>query len=161
MKNLLKTALLLTILCPLLGIAGGCSEEADCSGAARPMMQCYLYTADSETGSVRKDTLESLTVTAYLTDSLVVNNQQQVSDLSLPLQYTADSTKLVFHYSETKRDTVVVYHRNTPYFLSMDCGYQMKQEITGVRYTRTVLDSIYIKNTEAGIYGTENLKLFY
>lgn len=82
-------------------------------------------------------------------------------DLSLPLRYTADSTVLVFRYSKTLTDTLVVYQTNTPYFLSMDCGYQMKQSIKDVNYSRHSLDSIRIVNKEAGIYGTENLKLFY
>jgi hypothetical protein len=43
----------------------------------------------------------------------------------------------------------------------MDCGYQMKQAITDVRYSRHSLDSIRVANKEAGIYGAENLKLFY
>ena len=58
-------------------------------------------------------------------------------------------------------DTVVVRHTNKPYFVSMDCGYQMQQSITTLRYTRRNLDSIYIANPEASIDGTENLKLFY
>ena len=37
----------------------------------------------------------------------------------------------------------------------------MKQSIKSVSYTGHQLDSIYIANKEANIYGTENLKLFY
>lgn len=78
--------------------------------------------------------------------------------------YTADSTVLVFHYSKDpkiKKDTIIIRQKNTPYFLSMDCGYQMKQSITGREYSRHILDSIYIQSKEASINGTENLKLFY
>lgn len=161
MKNLVRFIILGGILCPLLGIVLSCSEEADCSMAARSMVQCYLYKIDKDTQIAQNDTLDSLTVTAYGTDSIIINNQKKVHDISLPLRYTADSTKLIFKYSKTKRDTVVIRHTNTPYFLSMDCGYQMKQAITSVHYTRTSLDSIFIANNEAGIYGKENLKLFY
>lgn len=161
MKKLLKLIITAALFYPLAELISGCSEEADCSGTARPMMQCNLYTIDRESGVIAADTLESLTITALGSDSVVINNQQNVKELSLPLRYAADSTELVFHYSNEKQDTVTVFHTNTPYFLSIDCGYQMKQVITGIRYTRTLLDSIYIKNTEAGIYGTENLKIFY
>lgn len=37
----------------------------------------------------------------------------------------------------------------------------MKQAVTDIRYTRRNLDSIYVSNKEAGIYGRENFKLFY
>lgn len=161
MKRLVKIILLAAIACPLIGTVLSCSEEEDCSLATRAMMQCYLYTLDRETLTVHNDTLDSLTVTAYGTDSVIINNQKRVHDLSLPLRYTADSTVFIFHYSRTWRDTLVVRQTNTPYFLSMDCGYQMKQTINAVRYSRHNLDSIRIANQEAGIYGTENLKLFY
>ena len=152
MKKLVRLVILGAILCPIISIAISCSEEADCS---------ILYRVDPETQYVENDTLDSLTVTAYGTDSIIINNQKKVHDISLPLRYTEDSTKLIFKYSRTKSDTMVIRHTNTPYFLSMDCGYQMKQAITDVTCTRISLDSIYIKDNEAGIYGKENLKLFY
>ena len=161
MKALVKFIITGAFLFPILSVVISCSEEADCSMATRAMMQCYFYTLDSETEVVSNDTLDSLTVTAFGTDSIIINNQKKVHDLSLPLRYTADSTVLVFRYSKTLTDTLVVYQTNTPYFLSMDCGYQMKQSIKDVNYSRHSLDSIRIVNKEAGIYGTENLKLFY
>ena len=161
MKALVKFIITGAFLFPILSVVISCSEEADCSMATRAMMQCYFYTLDPETEVVSNDTLDSLTVTAFGTDSIIINNQKKVHDLSLPLRYTADSTVLVFRYSKTLTDTLVVYQTNTPYFLSMDCGYQMKQSIKDVNYSRHRLDSIRIVNKEAGIYGTENLKLFY
>lgn len=160
MKSLVRLIIIGAILCPLISIVISCSEEADCSMTARAMVQCYLYTIDQNDLAVN-DTLDSLTVTAFGTDSIIINNQKKVHDISLPLRYTVDSTKLVFRYSKTKTDTIVIYHNNTPYFLSMDCGYQMKQSITKIVSTRHSLDSIYIANKEASIYGKENLKLFY
>ena len=161
MKALVKFIITGAFLFPILSVVISCSEEADCSMSTRAMMQCYFYTLDPETEVVSNDTLDSLTVTAFGTDSIIINNQKKVHDLSLPLRYTADSTVLVFRYSKTLTDTLVVYQTNTPYFLSMDCGYQMKQSIKDVNYSRHSLDSIRIVNKEAGIYGTENLKLFY
>lgn len=161
MKALVRFIIFGAVLFPAFSIVMSCSEEADCSMVARAMMQCNLYTLDAETQIVSNDTLDSLTVTAFGTDSIIINHQKNVHNLSLPLRYSVDSTVLVFHYSRTLRDTLVVRQTNTPYFLSMDCGYQMKQVITGVSYTRHSLDSIRIANKEAGIYGTENLKLFY
>ena len=161
MKALVKFIITGAFLFPILSVVISCSEEADCSMATRAMMQCYFYTLDPETEVVSNDTLDSLTVTAFGTDSIIINNQKKVHDLSLPLRYTADSTVLVFRYSKTLTDTLVVYQTNTPYFLSMDCGYQMKKSIKDVNYSRHSLDSIRIVNKEAGIYGTENLKLFY
>ena len=157
MKKLVKLILLCLIAYPIISIVSSCSEEEDCSMNARP-------TVDRESKRVLNDTLDSLTITAFDTDSIILNNQKRVHSLSLPLRYTADSTVLIFHYSKDpkiKKDTIIIYQKNTPYFLSMDCGYQMKQSITGGAYSRYLLDSIYIQEKEVSIYGTENLKLFY
>ncbi len=165
MRKLVKLVLLCLIAYPIAAIVSSCSEDEDCSMNARPMMECFLYTIDRENNNtVLKDTLDSLTITAFGTDSIILNNQKRVHGLSLPLRYTADSTVLVFHYSKDpkiKKDTIVIRQKNTPYFLSMDCGYQMKQSITDRAYSRHNLDSIYIQKAEVISNGTENLKLFY
>ncbi len=161
MKNLVRLIIFGALLCPIISLIISCSEDEDCTDATRPMMQCNLYTINTSTNTISRDTLDSLTITAFSTDSIIINNEEDVCALSLPLRYAADSTGLIFHYSGTKNDTIIVYHTNTPYFLSMDCGYQMKQVITSVSYSRYALDSISITDNEAGINGTENLKLFY
>ena len=117
MKALVRFIIFGAVLFPVFSIVISCSEEADCSMTTRAMMQCYLYTLDPDTKVVSNDTLDSLTVTAFGTDSVIINNQKKVHDLSLPLRYTADSTVLVFHYSKTLTDTLVIHQTNTPYFL--------------------------------------------
>ena len=163
MKKLIKLILFLMIAYPLTGaIFSACSEESDCSMTGRPI--------NPETKAVLNDTLDSLTVTAFGTDSIIINNQKKVHDIALPLRYTSDSTILVFHYTPLLRDTMVIRQTNTPYFQSMDCGYSMKQNIISIHpidYTDTnkkkyhSIDSIYIKSNAANINGTENLKIFY
>ena len=145
----------------ILMVTTSCSEEPDCSMTARPIMNAGLYTFDRANGTTHPDTLDILTITALGTDSVILNNEENVTGLTLPLRYSADSTVLVFHYSFMRRDTVVIRHTNTPYFLSMDCGYQMQQSLTDTRHTNHVLDSISITQTEVSIYGTENIRLFY
>lgn len=171
MKKLIKLLFVLMIAYPLAGIAfSACSEESDCSMTGRPMVHAYIYTYDRENNQVLNDTLDSLTVTAFGTDSVIINNQKKVHDIALPLRYTSDSTILVFHYNRLLRDTMLIMQENTAYFESMDCGYSMKQtirSITPLGYTEAnkkkynSIDSIYIKSNAANINGTENLKLFY
>lgn len=139
----------------------GCDEEEDCSLNARPMMNCNIYALNEETGLYEQAAINQLTITAYGTDSIIVNQETNVNTLSLPLCYTADSTHLVLHYSNGEQDQVIVHHSNTPYFLSMECGYQMKQQIERVSHTHVMLDSIALTYNEAGIYGRENLKLYF
>lgn len=100
MKKLIKLILFLMIAYPLTGaIFSACSEESDCSMTGRPMVYANMYTINPETKAVLNDTLDSLTVTAFGTDSIIINNQKKVHDIALPLRYTSDSTILVFHYT--------------------------------------------------------------
>lgn len=161
MRTLVKCIIMGMLAGSLTSLFTACSEEPDCSANARAMINCNLFTHNELTGALQRDTLDSLTITAFSTDSIILNRGEEVTALILPLRYTADSTVLVFHYTGRTTDTVTLHHTNTPYFLSMDCGYQMQQALTGVSYSRHKLDSIHITNSEAGIYGTENLQLFY
>lgn len=166
MKKLIKLLLILVTACPLAGIAISSCSESDCSIAGRAMVNGKLYKINPQSKAEMNDTLPWLTVTALDTDSTIINKQEKVTDISLPLRYAADSTVLVFHYSATEatlKDTVVIWHQNVPYFESMDCGYTMKQTMTKVSCTTHKLDSIIIKqgNEQANTLGIENLKLYY
>lgn len=77
MKALVRFIIFGAVLFPVFSIAISCSEEADCSMTTRAMMQCYLYTLDPDTKVVSNDTLDSLTVTAFGTDSVIINNQKK------------------------------------------------------------------------------------
>lgn len=95
MKNLIRIFLILVIVGAGISIGSSCSDENDCSLAGRPMMYCTLYTLDEITDDRVKDTLDSLTITALGTDSIILNNEKNVHTLMLPLRYTSDTTVFV------------------------------------------------------------------
>ena len=147
-----------------------CSEDDDCSGNARHMLTAGIYTifqVEGEKVSI-PDTLDMVNVYAFGTDSVIINNQSNASKLSLPLRTNKEETTLVLSYvasSDTTnmipRDTIVFRHLNTPYFLTLDCNFAVKQELTDVSYTTHLLDSVVIVNPTAAIDGTENIKIYY
>ena len=153
MKKLLHIFLLSLVATIVIGTHTSCSKDENCSLAGRSMVNCQLYTVNTETGIQSRDTLPSLTVTALGTDSIIINDQTEVIDFSLPLRYTSDSTILVLHYDEElyagETDTLYITQKNTPFFESMKCGYTMTQVITGISYTKNQIDTIYIRNTNA------------
>ncbi len=164
MRYIIRLILFCAAIYPAAGLLSSCAEEEDCSQNARPYLICNLYSIDSESGQTQSHTLDSLTVTAMYTDSVILNNQKEVKSLSLPLRYAKDSTVFILHYSKNetiKKDTLIIYQENTPYFLSMDCGFQMKQVVTDSRYTRHFLSSVHIEYTEANTNEKENIQLFY
>lgn len=100
MKNLIRIFLIVVIVGAGISIGSSCSDENDCSLAGRPMMYCTLYTIDEITDLRVNDTLDSLTITALRTDSIILNNQKKVHTLMLPLRIPAI---LLYLYSGTIR----------------------------------------------------------
>lgn len=78
MKNLIRIFLIVVIVGAGISIGSSCSDENDCSLAGRPMMYCTLYTIDEITDLRVNDTLDSLTITALGTDSIILNNQKKI-----------------------------------------------------------------------------------
>lgn len=77
------------------------------------MMYCTLYTIDEITDLRVNDTLDSLTITALGTDSIILNNQKKVHTLMLPLRYTSDTTVFILWYNPNsptnKKDVDTLY----------------------------------------------------
>ncbi len=160
MKKLVHLLLILMIACPLVGtIVSSCAGESDCSVAGRAMLWSSVYNIADFT--VTAHTLDSLTVTALYTDSTIFPKTKDVTRFGLPLRYTNDTTVWVFHYSRLTRDTIIIRHTNTPKFISMDCGYEMKQSIIDIDYTRHRLDSIRVTSSSTNTDETKNLEIFY
>lgn len=144
-------------------------------------MYCTIYTINPDNPTIAlKDTLDSLTITALGTDSIILNNEKNVHTLMLPLRYTSDTTVFIFRYDPKRRekdfDTLYIVQQNTPYFQSMECGYMMKQNIISAKFGKPgrpgnpppygngqpdQIDSLHIKNKEANTNEIENLQIFY
>lgn len=156
-----------TMLCLVL-LFYSCSEEEDCSMTARPYMVCKFYQYGASKAIVRPDTLDFLTIRAIDTDSILLNRGENVHMWEQALRYTQSQTAFVLVYGQDPdadnvvKDTIWVKHENNSFFVSMDCGYQMRQNITAVsKYTQHRLDSVALTNKEANYNGKENLKIIF
>ncbi|WP_294629555.1 DUF6452 family protein [uncultured Bacteroides sp.] len=172
MKNLVRIFLLLVIVGAVASIHSSCSDDNDCSLAGRPMMYCTFKTIDKSLAPniALNDTLDSLTIRALGTDSIILNNEKKVHKIMLPLRYTSDSTVFILQYDPKRNpkdmDTLYIVQRNTPYFQSMECGYMMKQNIISATFGNKAgssekMDSIYFRNKEANSNEIENLQIFF
>ncbi|MDL2213499.1 DUF6452 family protein [Bacteroides sp. OttesenSCG-928-J23] len=161
MNRFVKKVLIALAMFPLMGVVvASCAEEIDCSMVNRATLNGAFYTL-SESNRPVLGQQGKITLTALGTDSILLNQLQNVKNLSLPLQYTADTTALVMEFDGIWKDTIVFKHTNTPYFVSMECGYEMKQVVTGFYHTKHVLDSIALIDINTNKNGKENLQLFY
>ena len=135
------------------------------------MMYCTFKTNDPDNdNAVLNDTLDSLTVRAMGTDSIILNNEKDVHTVMLPLRYTSDSTVFIFQYDPVRNpedvDTVYIVQENTPYFQSMECGYMMKQNIISAAFgnrknSTEKITFIELRNKEANSNEIENLQIFF
>ena len=171
MRKIFPFILIIIGVCVLTGVTS-CAEDDDCSGNARHMLTANfmtVITTDSATWEVPVK-LDTLTVYANRTDSIIINDMTEVESISLPLRTNLEETTMVFSYTFHEgdslpqfydKDTITFRHHNTPYFLTMDCNFAVKQVLTDISYTTNMLDSIVIVNPTASIDGTENIKIYY
>lgn len=91
MKNLIRIFLILLIVGGAISIHSSCSDENDCSLAGRPMMYCTFKSIDKTLvpNVIANDTLDSLTITALGTDSIILNNEKKVHKVMLPYDIPA------------------------------------------------------------------------
>lgn len=134
------------------------------------MLTAGIYTTIQVEGEIISipDTLDVVNVYAFGTDSVIINNQTNATKLSLPLRTNVGETTMILKYAASSdtteivpRDTIVFRHLNTPYFLTLDCNFAVKQELQDVSFTTHLLDSVVIVNPTASIDGTENIKIYY
>lgn len=160
MKNLIRIFLILLIVGGAISIHSSCSDENDCSLAGRPMMYCTFKSIDKTLvpNVIANDTLDSLTITALGTDSIILNNEKKVHKV------------IILRYDPVRNwdnaDTLYIVQQNTPYFQSMECGYMMKQNIISAKFgnkrnSAETIDSIYLRNKEANTNEIENLQIFF
>ncbi len=163
MKKFIKIIVLIVITIPFTGsLVTSCSEEENCA-IGRPMLWTTFYKprelASDEWVGYKIDSL-TVSIINPETNDTIVNQQREVEYISLPLQYTAESSGIVLHFSQTLRDTIIFKHTNTPYFVSMECGTEMRQEVIEIDYTTHKIDSISVRNKETSRNAKDNLRFY-
>ena len=106
--------------------------------------------------------MDTLTVSALGTDSILVNSLVGASSLELPLSYMQEQDTLVLHIygmDYNLRDTMWVEKTNTTHFESPDCPTAMFHQITSVRHTHHIIDSISITRSLVDYDQTENIQI--
>lgn len=134
-----------------------CSEN-DCSMGGRPSARFTFI--NSKNGGII-NLFDSLTVTAFGTDSILLNRGKAINHITLPLSYVDHETTFVLHYTSFLRDTIWVTHENFPHFISMDCGIDMFYQLREIRYTTLLLDSISVVNPDIDDNEKENCRIYY
>ena len=96
---------------------------------------------------------------SLISDTLI-NSESNASSFKLPLSYNSQ-TRFVIAYQGRRPDTVILEHRNIPYFINLDCGTMMFHEVEHVTYTHHQLDSLTITNPNIDNNEKENFRIYF
>jgi len=140
----------------LFVLMASCTSQA-CYDNTDPMMNTFLL--ESGTGvSVQAD---NIVVTAIIApDTLEFVDAKSVSSFSLPLDPGSDVSTF-YIVLDGITDTAEIYYTRHPHLVSAECGYTFVSELTGLRTTHNMIDTLIIENKSVTLDGERNLHLFY
>jgi hypothetical protein len=148
--SVVSTAMTLVLL------LASCAEQA-CYDNTDPMMNALLL----ESGTGVQANAESLVVTAITaTDTIEFVDAKSVSSFSLPLD-PGNDVSTFYIVLDGIADTAVITYTRHPHLVSAECGYTFVSELTGLRTTHNIIDTLIIENKSVNLNGKRNLHLFY
>lgn len=155
MKSLIRIAGFASALILALTLKS-CSDKA-CYEDMDPVM----YTSLLESGTGLEKKADSLRVMGAVSPSPVkMFSQSSVTSFTLPLDPASDvSTFYIILNGIT--DTAVITYTSHPQLVSAECGYTFNSEITGIKSTHNIIDTLTLENKSVNLYGERNLRLFY
>ena len=92
-------------------------------------------------------------------DSLLYDSKNSVTKFSFPMDMNALSSTMILH-ADSLVDTLVINYTVVPALVSYECGFTNTFEMSGLSYTRHLIDSVSLINNIANLDNEENLKIF-
>jgi hypothetical protein len=152
MRHIAVTGIVVTLVMSL----ASCTVQT-CYDDIDPLMNTTLLA--SGTGQeVKADTIVVTGVSP--TDTIEFVNSKNVASFSVPLNPGDDVSTFYITISGTA-DTAVIYYARHPHLVAPECGYTILSEITGLRTTHNIIDTLIIENKSVNLYGETNLHLFF
>ena len=152
--------ILIVALCTLLA---GC-ESIDCTLNNVVCLRIGFYDSDSKQ---KVSVLDTLTITAEGTDSVLINREVKKSELKLPMSYWQDEDILRMTFTETftlkKRSIVLrVGKTNTQHYEGPECPTVMFHNLKSVDYEdeNGFVDSIVVTNKHVNYAPKENIQIY-
>ncbi len=100
-------------------------------------------------------------------DSLIIDNGQEVSQVYLPFRSSKESSSFYIHYNQealnfdTLNDTITFDYESIPYFVSEECGAMYFYSIKKMKYTRHIIDSVGILDSLVKNTDIERIKIYF
>lgn len=166
MRRLLWVVAALAGMTALMPALTGCNT-AGCTDnhSALPMMGFYNMATQSP---VILDSLELGGVGAP-DDSLLIKSGSSVQWLYFPLRFDSEQTSFRFHYDYKEQgldkpeldDILTIRYTSEPYFASEECGAFYVYRVTGISYTKHLIDSVAVVDSVINNIDMERFKVFF
>ena len=127
----------------------------------------YLETENAE--YLRSIGIDSLTVygVGVPGDSAIIRNRSTVSQVYLPFDVDAASSRFVFRYEQKAfadldiTDTITVAYESRPYFHSKDCGAMYVFDIQSIETSHYLIDSVRVLTPTIDNTNSENIRIYF
>ena len=135
-------------------------SEVDCPLNNVVAVQYGLYHTDGTAVTL----IDTLTIRAVGTDSVLLNKGQGISSFLLPVHYTADKDSLLLRFSDEEgdvlTDTICLCHTNEAHFESMDCPLCYFHTLTSVTTTAHAIERVELVSPQVNYDTQENIRIY-
>ena len=108
---------------------------------------------------------DTLTVTALGADSVLVNRVTNKNGLALPMSFYGDIDSILLTVKDTTgaiaRDTLWIDKTNEYHWDDPSCPVHIFHEITSVRHTRNIIDTVIVATPFVNYEERENFQIFF
>ncbi len=147
------------ILFALFLLFSGCTDDLPCEEATANRLRMGFYIAGQETETIAL--VRSFSAHALENpDSLIYENQNNVSVIELPLNPLADHCAFVLSFRES-RDTIWFSYTREEHLISIECGFTLFFNILDVEYTTHFLEALVINNSYVTNSFDEHIKVYF
>ena len=152
----------LFVVCGVFLLLAGCTVDRECrleySARLNLLLQVDSVSAPGDT--VRLEALDSVSVWGLGQDSLWMNNQKNVTSLSLPLRVDTACTEYILSVNAAGEEHLCIYHQNTPRFVSLACGCFVYYTIDSITCSGSLVDRVEILNAQVENVSQDNARLY-
>ena len=153
---MLKKTLFFAILAISL-LYHACDDKAVCTEMATAYLQTGFYKAIE--GEEQDSALDNVTVYGLGIPEPVIQNDSNVKQLKLPLNFSSDHSVFVIT-NDTVSDTLYLTYDTTLTFVSYECGFAPSYDIQDVGSSNNGFDSVIIVKSLVETDDDENIKIY-
>jgi len=118
------------------------------------------YDSTTDTTTISSLSIDSLWIHGINNDSMIYDDEESISSVSLPLRKASNQTDYEIRFNETT-DTITILHQDTTQYLSLECGCIKTFVIDTVLTTNHFIDSVKINNHTVNTTDAEHIKIYH